>query len=259
VRTLRDLGLDLPTIRRVVEREVSLPEVAALHAEALTAQIRTLRLRHAVLTAVARRGSTPEEMELMHKLAGLSESERRRMVDEFLDTVFGGRDADPAFAGIRSSMTPELPADAGAEQVEAWVELAELSQDPGFRATVRRMAEQLATDRTDGGATLVRRDAAALVRDEVRPALAAGIDPFSPRAEPIVAAVTARYARLVDRPDDLELRRRLLTRTEVASDPRRERYLQLLSTINGWAAGESLTPALDWFTQALRARLPRLA
>jgi DNA-binding transcriptional MerR regulator len=61
VRTLRSLGLDLPTIRRVVDRELSLPEVAATHAEALAAQIRVLRLRHALLTAVAERGLTGEE------------------------------------------------------------------------------------------------------------------------------------------------------------------------------------------------------
>src|SRR5262245_36418980 len=69
VRTLRDLGVDLATIQKVVARETTLAEVAAAHAEALAVQIRTLRLRRAVLTAVARRGSTPEEMELMHKLA----------------------------------------------------------------------------------------------------------------------------------------------------------------------------------------------
>jgi DNA-binding transcriptional MerR regulator len=45
VRTLRELGLDLPTIRKVVDRELSLPEVAAAHAEALAVQIRVLRLR----------------------------------------------------------------------------------------------------------------------------------------------------------------------------------------------------------------------
>ncbi|GAB2443107.1 hypothetical protein GCM10027187_01910 [Streptosporangium sandarakinum] len=33
-------------------------------------------------------------------------------------------------------MTPELPDDPGTEQVRAWVELAELSQDPDFRAPV---------------------------------------------------------------------------------------------------------------------------
>src|SRR6185312_12893576 len=80
VRTLRELGLDLSTIRKIVDREVSLPEVAAAHAEALAVQLRTLRLRRAVLTAVARRGSTPEEMDLMHKLAKLSEEERRRLI-----------------------------------------------------------------------------------------------------------------------------------------------------------------------------------
>jgi DNA-binding transcriptional MerR regulator len=59
VRTLRDLGVDLPTIRKVVNRELPLPAVAAAHAEALDVQIRILRLRRAVLTAVAKRGSTP--------------------------------------------------------------------------------------------------------------------------------------------------------------------------------------------------------
>lgn len=95
VRTLRELGLDLSTIRKVVDRELSLPEVAAAHAEALAVQIRVLRLRRAVLTTVAERGSTPEETELMHRLARLSQDERQRLTDDFLDAVFGGLDAAP--------------------------------------------------------------------------------------------------------------------------------------------------------------------
>ncbi|MBB3729410.1 MerR family transcriptional regulator [Nonomuraea dietziae] len=257
VRTLRDLGLDLSTIRKVLDREVSLPEVAAAHAEALAVQIRTLRLRRAVLTAVARRGSTPEEMDLMHKLAKLSEDERRRLIDDFLDTAFGGLDADAGFAGIRSSMTPELPDSPEIEQVEAWVELAELSQDPDFRGSVRRMAEQYAAERAHGDATTLRRDSAAMVRDEVGPALAAGIDPASPEADAVVAAVMAQYAQVFDRPDDAELRRRLLTRLESANDPRWERYLRLLAVINGWPDPESLAPVYAWFIPALRARIPR--
>ncbi|MFI7428919.1 hypothetical protein ACIBPB_18200 [Micromonospora sp. NPDC049836] len=94
----------------------------------------------------------------------------------------------------------------------------------------------------------------ALVRDEVTPALAAGVDPASPAAEPVVAAATARYARLCGRPDDADLRRRLLTRLTAANDPRRERYLHLLSVVNGWSVGESLAPVLDWSIRALRAR-----
>ncbi|MEU7829022.1 MerR family transcriptional regulator [Nonomuraea sp. NPDC049129] len=253
VRTLRDLGLDLPTIRKVVDREVSLAEVAAAHADALAVQIRTLRLRRAVLTAVARRGSTPEETDLMHKLAKLSEDERRRLIGDFLDTAFGGLDAHPGFAGVMRSMTPELPDNPEPEQVEAWVELAELSQDPDFRAGVRHLAEQYAAERAQSDTTLPRRDSAAMVRDEAGPALAAGIDPASPRAEAVVAAVTARYAHVYDCPDDADLRRRLLVRLESANNPSWERYLRLLAVINGWPAPESLAPALDWFIRALRA------
>ncbi|MER6617739.1 MerR family transcriptional regulator [Streptomyces xantholiticus] len=254
VRTLRELGLDLPTIRKVVDRELSLPEVAAAHAEALAVQIRVLRLRRAVLTAVAERGSTPEETELMHRLAQLSEDERRRLIGDFLDAVFGGLDATPAFAGVMRSMTPELPDNPEAEQVQAWVELAEMSLDPDFRAVVRRMVEDQAAEQARSNTMGPRRDIAAAVRDRAGPALTAGIDPASPQADPIVAAFTAHYAHLLGRPDDVELRRRLATRLESVNDPRRERYLQLLAVVNGWPAPEGLAPVFDWSVQALRVR-----
>ncbi|MFF1278110.1 MerR family transcriptional regulator [Streptomyces marokkonensis] len=254
VRTLRELGLDLPTIRKVVDRELSLPEVAAAHAEALAVQIRVLRLRRAVLTAVAERGSTLEETELMHRLAQLSEDERRRLIGDFLNAVFGGLDAAPAFAGVMRSMTPELPDNPETEQVQAWVELAKMSLDPGFRAVVRRMAEDQAAEQARSDMMGPRRDIAAVVRDQVGPALTAGIDPASPQADPIVAAFTAPCAHILGRPDDVELRRRLAIRLESVNDPRRERYLQLLAVVNGWPAPESLAPVFDWAVQALRVR-----
>jgi DNA-binding transcriptional MerR regulator len=257
VRTLRDLGVDLPTIRKVVNRELPLPAVAAAHAEALDVQIRILRLRRAVLTAVAKRGSTPEEMELMHKLARLSEDERQRLIGDFLDAVFGDLGAEPSFTGIRRSMTPELPDDPEAEQVQAWAELAELSQDPDFRASMRQMISDEAAERGQGNAPVLRRGLVAVVRDQTGPALAGGIEPASPQAAPVVAALTAHYAQILSRQDDAGLRRQLLARLETVNDPRRERYLTLLAVINGWPAPESLAPVLDWSSQAVGARVPR--
>ncbi|MDR3082588.1 MAG: MerR family transcriptional regulator [Streptomyces sp.] len=256
VRTLRELGLDLPTIRKVADRELSLREVAAAHAEALAVQIRVLRLRCAVLTAVAERGSSPEETELMHRLARYSKDERRRLIEDFLETVFGDLDTTPAFVGVMRTMTPELPDDPEAEQVQAWMELAELSLDPEFRAAVRRMLEDLAAEQTHSDTPGPRRDIAATVRELVGPALTTHIDPASPQADPIVAALTAHYAHLLGRPDDIELRRRLVVRLENMNDPRRERYFQLLAVVNGWLPPESLTPVFNWSVQALRVRTP---
>ncbi|EPH40792.1 MerR family transcriptional regulator [Streptomyces aurantiacus] len=253
VRTLRDLGLDLGTIRGVVERELSLAEVSAAHAEALDVQIRALRLRRAVLTVAARRGSTPEELDLVHRLAKLSEAERRRLVDDFLGAVFDGLHGHPAFAGVMRSMTPELPADPDPEQIAAWVELAELFQDPGFRSSLHGMAHDMAADRAPDDSTGLPRVLAEALRTRVTPALAAGTDPASPEAEPVVADLTAHYARILGgRLPAAELRRRLLSRLEGMNDPQRDRYLELLAVVNGWPPPDSLAPVLAWSAAALR-------
>ncbi|MFD9945483.1 MerR family transcriptional regulator [Nonomuraea sp. NPDC059023] len=223
VRTLRELGLDLATIRKVVNRELSLPEVAAAHAEALEVQMRTLRLRRAVLRAVARRGSTPEETDIMHKLARLSEDERRRLIDDFLDATVTG-----VHAGVRRSLTPELPDDPDVEQVEAWVELAELTQDPGFRAAVRFLAEH-----HEAGASVPRPGPVVIIRSQVRQAMAAGVDPASPQAKALVETGNPLM--------------------EAAGDPRWTRYLRLLSIVNGWLPPEDPAPLHEWYEKASRA------
>lgn len=251
-RTLRDLGLDLATVRKVLEREVTVPEVAAAHADALDAQIRTLRLRRAVLRAVAERGSTPQEMDLMHKLAKLSETERHRLVNEFIDDTFGGLDSNPEFVAMMRSAMPELPDDPTPEQVAAWVELAELCQDQDFRAAVRTMAEYQAAERADGDTTGLHHDLTEAVRERVEEALAAGILPNSVAAAPFTDSLTALYAHAFERADDGDLRRWLLARLETAADHRAERYWQLLSVINGWPTPPSLAPVFTWFTAALR-------
>ncbi|MBE8520551.1 MerR family transcriptional regulator [Amycolatopsis sp. H6(2020)] len=224
VRTLRGLGLGLAVIRRIVDGETTVADVAARHAKALEAEIRVLRLRQAVWTAVAARGSTTEETRLVHELARLSEME---CVGDFLAEALGDR---PELAGIARTLTPELPEDPSPGQLDAWVELAGLTRDADFRAAVRRLVDQ-----HEGG---LRRDLAAKVRAAVAPALAAGIDPGSPQAAAIVDGLGREPA---------ELRKWL----GVVHDPRRERYLELLAVINGWAAPESLTPTLDWLTAAV--------
>ncbi|HSP39491.1 MAG TPA: MerR family transcriptional regulator [Frankiaceae bacterium] len=47
IRTLRELGVGLAEVTRVLTAETSLAEIADRHADALDAQIRTLRLQRA--------------------------------------------------------------------------------------------------------------------------------------------------------------------------------------------------------------------
>ncbi|SHN44380.1 MerR family transcriptional regulator [Cryptosporangium aurantiacum] len=251
VRSLRDLGVDLATIRRILERDVTLADVASRHADALDVQIRALRFRRAVLTAIAAHGPDIEEISMVQRLATLSEDERRRLVDEFLTATFDGLErTDPAFVGIRRSLTPTLPDDADPAVVDAWIELVELAQDPEFRASMRRLAEQHAADREPG--TVPRPEAVAVVRAHL-PAGTTATPPSSPAAARVVTTVAGAYARVTGEPDTPALRKRLRARLELANDPRRERYESLLATVNGWPPNDPVEPTLTWCIQALRA------
>ncbi|MEV5575775.1 MerR family transcriptional regulator [Spirillospora sp. NPDC052269] len=247
VRTLRDLGLDLATVRRIVDRETTPAEAAAAHADAVAVQMRVLRLRHAVLTMAARRDSTPEELELMHRLARLSTAERDELVAGFLDDAFGAPDG-PLPRHIRRSLTPELPDDPTSDQLAAWVELAELVQDEAFRSFMRTLYNEHKADRPAGPP---RKHAVAEVTETVRPLLAEDVPPDSPRATAAVTHVAAAYAASLNIPDTPSLRTRLAAHLTGANDPRRERYMTLLATINGWSPPDHPRRELTWFLTAL--------
>ncbi len=255
VRTLRELGVALPAIARVLDRELTLASVAAAHAAALDAQIRVLRLSRSIALLAARRHSTPQEMTLMHKLARLSEAERRRIVDNFLDEVLGGFDVDPQLAARMRMARPDLPDDPTPEQVEAWIELAELVSEPAFRARIRAMSERGAADRADGeGADRAASAAAAqLVADRAGAATAAGIDPGSPAAAPVVDELVTAFATGHGRADDDAFRVWLADMLDTFTDVRAERYWQLLAVINGWPQRPATVPAFEWLVRALRA------
>jgi hypothetical protein len=212
-----------------------------------------LRLRRAVLRAAAKTNTTPEEVALMHRLAKMSEVERQHLIDDFLDYTFGGTNANPELVAMLRAMRPELPDDPEPHQLEAWVELAELVQDPDFRASVRRMAAYQAAERDAGDRTGLHHDLSDYVRERVAAALIAGIDPAGSTAAPILDDLVERYAETFQTTDTPKYRNALLHRLEIANDPRTERYVNLLHVINGWPTQPSLSPIFDWFTCALRS------
>ncbi|MFD9408717.1 MerR family transcriptional regulator [Streptomyces sp. NPDC059989] len=252
LRTLRELGMDLATIQRVLDRELSVAEVAAAHADAVDVQIRVLQLRRSVLRAVARGGSSPEETTLMHRLTQLSGEERRRLIDDFVDGTFGTVDADPAAAAMVRAATPDLPDDPSSEQVAAWVELAELVADEDFRARMRRTARHQASGRTlaiesEAGVELME-----FTRQKVAEAMESGIDPLSDRAAPVIEDLVHRFAEVFARTPDPEFRDWLAQRFEEAHDPRVDRYWRLVWIVNGWQVVPNLIPVYPWLIQSLR-------
>ena len=188
----------------------------------------------------------------MHKLVKLSDAERRRIIHQFIDEAFGDLDANPDMVAMLRSAMPELSDDPTPEQVDAWVELAELVQDPDFKASVRRAAEHQAADRADGDQSGLDHELSSQIRARVEAARADGIDPASEQARLVLADLVGRYAQTFGKADTPDYRSTLLLRLQTANDPRVERYWHLLATINGWPIPPTLAPVLEWFIQALQ-------
>lgn len=248
VRTLRELGLGLEEVRRVLDKEVTVADVAAAHVAALDAQIRALRLTRAVLSVVAKRRPHTEEMALMNDLARLSARERKQIIDDFVTEVFDGLDADPTMKEKLRLTPPELPDDPTPEQVGAWVELAELVRDPGFRQRMRTMVEYHAESRAQQGPAREPGAYQWFTRKLiwlVGEARERGVAPDSPEGAQVVD-------RLLDGADAgrrAAVRERLRAGLESESD----RYHRLVAVVNGREARPSHTADLEWLLAAIDA------
>ena len=245
IRTLRELGVGLDDIRRVLNSEASLIDVATEHARALDAHIRLLCLQQAVLRVFIQ-SNEPKELELMSDLTTLTADERRRIVHDYLDAVFG--DDPHAVAEKLRVGTPELPDDPTPDQVAAWVELVQLFRDPDFVESSRRMAQRALAEGPEHD--IAQFEVGKAVGELAGPAMRAGLDPDSSDALAIVERLEALG------PTPREDRATVAGRIEAFTDRRVGRYWTLVGIINGWEpsqAPEDIIDSWEWYARALRA------
>jgi DNA-binding transcriptional MerR regulator len=242
VHTLRELGLGLGDVCRVLSGRTTVAQVADAHVAALDAQIRSLKVSRAVLYTVARRGSTAEETALMNRLARLSAAERMQIIDEFKEEVFGGLDVDPHLRDRLRAFSVELPDDPTPEQVDAWIELAELVQDPGFRARLRTWMElntpAPGQGRPPGASVWWARQVVQTVA-EVRER---GVAPEGPTAAEVLSELFGDADRAA-----------VLRSLEAGIEAGAERYRRLVARVRGQDSSPDATEELEWLARALRA------
>lgn len=122
--------------------------------------------------------------------------------------------------------------------MEAWIELAELVGDQGFRARAREMAV------VGAQADRAPQIDPELVSEHACAAVEAGIAPESAAGQEILARIVG--PEVTDRAD-------LADRLATFSDRRVERYWHLLGVLNGWERREPQVPVFEWIIAALRA------
>ncbi len=245
IRTLRELGVGLDDIRGGRAAAGGGAPGAASQPRPPAPHTPVRRVPRGVLRAFARSADT-EELQLMTDLTVLTAEERRRIVDEYLDAVFG--DAAGAVADKHRMGIPELPEDPAPEQVAAWVELAALLRDQDFVASSRRMAQRAQAEWPAPDPAQFRVGQA--IGEIAGPPARAGLDPASAEALAVVERLEAMG------PQPPEARAVAAARIEEFTDRRVGRYWTLVGIINGWQPDQAPADVIDtweWYGRALRA------
>ena len=278
VRTLRGLGAGLDEIRRLLADETTLHELATTNLALVETQIRRLRARRSVLRTIVKQHGTAEQVSLMHKLVSMSDDDRDRLIEEFWNEVTDGLEIRPAVVDRLRNLRPTLPEEPTTEQLEAWVELADLVRDAAYRRSIRQFFHDTFSTRRaahlarPAGAERIQKGQAILL--EARAASQAGLPADSAPAQDIAKRYVSWIAELYGEQDPAALRLRIAALDPAGAESRRAaqhgaragslfgRYTSLVDRINGKTQDEqdqekaANVAASEWLTTAIKAAGP---
>lgn len=162
VRALREAGLGLDAIRRVLRREMSLAEALRLQLAAVEAHAASLQRVAAALRAALRGDPDESDVRRLCAVIRLSNDERRAVIEKFYERVSEGIPIDDAWKKkMVGASTPDLPENPTPAQLDAWIELAELVSDPSFVENLRASAKEVWDKKIDVNVLRAANEAAA--------------------------------------------------------------------------------------------------
>jgi DNA-binding transcriptional MerR regulator len=262
IRTLRAAGFGLPTIKGLLREELSATEATRLQLEAVNLQLRVLRRQKSLLEGTLNGGWEPGSYpDRSRALALLSAHEREAFLDEHLDRGMEGVPVDREWMeSFRRAGVLDLPEELTDEQLDAWVELAEIVSDEGYWERLREQSRPF-WEAAEGsfdpdewqavwGETM--QEAVAAVRE--------GRSPDGEREQRVVSRWVEGHARAMGRVGDPTFPAWLLSHYEATNEPRAERYWELISILKGCERPEGPSPqaeAYRWLLEGLRWRVAR--
>ncbi len=254
ISALRSIDVDIATISGLLEGVADLSSIVAAHVHVLEMRLQTLRRQIAVARAAAEETEDRTVCRL-ETLVRIEAAERQRLFSKFWEEVMHRSDSAirERFSGCG---TPALPADPTGEQLDAWLELADLAVDPDFIAASTRQATWFSEHALPGGAGFSTDMDDAI--ECAAMALDAGVPTSHPRAKKAITAVVRAYADAFGRREDPRFRQWLAAELDQLDNQKAARWWHLIGVLNGTdiAANTRTAEAIAWCHQQLRDEAP---
>lgn len=248
IRALREAGLDLAMIRSVLDREVTLREALTLRLAVIETHITSLRRVAAAILLSLKTGPDEENLRRLAMVTNQTNEDRRKLIERFFASVYEGLPVVPGLIeSLMEASMPSLPDEPTGEQIDAWIELAEIVSDSGFVQWKRGVEKTWVETVVDMAAD---REASEQATAEAREAIDRGVAPDATEAtrlvERFLAASAAARGRELNDDFLAELRR-----AYEKYDPREARYWELVAIINQGRV-EVHTEESVWLQEVIR-------
>ena len=249
IRALREAGINLAAIRKLLSRRLSLKEVLSMRLETLEAEI-AARRRIASVWRTTLKIDQPTETDLrrLWTMTTLSQTQMRNMMERFYDKAAANADMGEDWKRrmIDASM-PELPDDPTALQIDAWNEITAMITDESLLAEMQADTTTMWNGEFDAAAYA---EAANSILARVRAAIDAGKDPLSPTGMAIAREWLERSAKAMQREPDRTFLDWHLGQYK-KHHARSARYQELLAILRGEQANQKPGNEWQWINEAM--------
>ncbi|MFT3925245.1 MAG: MerR family transcriptional regulator [Myxococcales bacterium] len=247
VRSLREAGVPLETIKRVLSRELSLVEALQLRLNTVEEHVAGLQRIAAALRAALRSEPGEADIRRLCAVTRLTHEERRAAIETFHERVSEGIPIEAAWRKrMVDASTPQLPDNPSPEQLDAWIELSELIADTSFIESLRKSAKEV-WGKFDMN---LMREAGDRMTAAAKRAIAQGLAPESEQAKTLVEEYGTALAAARGGSFDAASRSGMRERFE-NHDPRNARYWELVAVLRGTPSVDSTIAEWRWIRQAV--------
>lgn len=251
IRALREAGVGLAAIARLLARRLTLSDVLSARLDVLEAEISAKRRMAAVLRATLRLPNpADDDLRRLWTMANVSNRQMQALVERFVDRIADGAKMDAQWRQrMIETSVPELPDDPTPEQVVAWTDLAGMLEDEDFG---RQLQAQMAAFWNGALDSDAYREASLRAYEAVQAAIAANQSPTGREGQAIASAWLIESARAMGRVPDGAFLDWHFAQYDNQSG-RMGRYRQLLAVLRGDVDTAASDRAWSWLNAALHA------
>ncbi|WP_395448834.1 MerR family transcriptional regulator [Aminobacter sp. UC22_36] len=253
ILALRDAGVSLAEIARILSKRLAIGSVLELRLKALEAEIKSKRRVAAALRAAIRvPDPTLADLRRIWTVTKLSQSEFRAAIESFFEDVAADAKMSPEWKKqMIDASTPDLPDDPTPEQVDAWTEIMAFVSDREYVAELRNSMSTMWNGEFDPAAYA---EASNATFARVREAIDQGAKPESEAGKAIAREWLERSAKAMNKAPDKAF-------LDWHNDQYRKyhsrsaRYYELLRILRGERQPDKISEEWSWINAAMTGLL----